>query len=68
MLNLQVTRWFRHFSIYAGGENLTNKRQKNAVIDSMNPWGQQFDTNMVWGPVNGAMGYIGIRINFGRLQ
>ena len=33
----------------------------------MNPWGSQFDTNMVWGPINGAMGYIGIRVNFGRL-
>lgn len=64
-LNVQVTRWFRHFSIYAGGENLTNYKQKNPVIDAMNPWGTQFDTNMVYGPIHGAMGYVGIRVNLG---
>lgn len=42
-------------------------KQKHPVVDAMNPWGSQFDTNMVWGPINGAMGYIGIRVNFGRL-
>lgn len=63
MLNLQVTRWFRHFSIYVGGENLTNRKQKNAVIDGSNPWSKNFDTTTVYGPVEGAMGYAGIRIN-----
>ena len=62
-LNLQVTRWFRHFSIYVGGENLTNRKQHNAVIDGANPWGSNFDTTMVYGPVEGAMGYVGIRLN-----
>uniref|UniRef100_A0AB33JT53 TonB-dependent receptor n=1 Tax=Prevotella sp. GTC17262 TaxID=3236797 RepID=A0AB33JT53_9BACT len=67
MLNLQVTRWFRHFSIYAGGENLTNRKQKNAVIDGRNPWSKNFDTTTVYGPVEGAMGYVGLRINIGKL-
>jgi outer membrane receptor for ferrienterochelin and colicins len=67
LLSAQITRWFRHFSIYIGGENLTGFKQKHPVVDAMNPWGNQFDTNMVWGPINGAMGYIGIRVNFGRL-
>ena len=67
LLSAQITRWFRHFSIYIGGENLTGFKQKHPVVDAMNPWGSQFDTNMVWGPINGAMGYIGIRVNFGRL-
>ncbi len=53
--------------VYIGGENLTGFKQKHPVVDAMNPWGSQFDTNMVWGPINGAMGYIGIRVNFGRL-
>lgn len=64
-LNVQVTRWFRHFSVYAGGENLTNYKQKNLVIDAMNAWGPQFDTNMVYGPIHGAMAYVGIRVNLG---
>lgn len=67
LLSAQITRWFRHFSIYIGGENLTGFKQKRPVVDAMNPWGSQFDTNMVWDPINGAMGYIGIRVNFGRL-
>jgi outer membrane receptor for ferrienterochelin and colicin len=67
MLNLQVTRWFRHFSIYIGGENLTNRKQKGAVIAGNNPWGSSFDTTTVYGPIEGAMGYIGVRINIGRL-
>jgi len=27
-LNVQITKWFRKFSIYVGGENLTNYKQK----------------------------------------
>lgn len=66
-LNVQVTRWFRKFSIYAGGENLTNFRQKNPIIHSENPWSPNFDSTMVWGPISGAMAYVGIRFNFGKL-
>ena len=66
-LNLQVTRWFRHFSIYAGGENLTGFRQKNPIICSHDPWSPNFDSTMIWGPVQGAMAYVGIRLNFGKL-
>lgn len=66
-LNLQITRWFRHFSTYAGGENLTNFKQKNPIISSSDPWGPNFDSSMIWGPVHGAMAYIGIRLNFGKL-
>lgn len=66
-LNVQVTRWFRHFSIYAGGENLTNFTQKNPVVWSSDPWSNYFDPTTVWGPIHGAMAYIGVRFNLGRL-
>lgn len=66
-LNFQATRWFRHFSIYAGGENLTNFKQKKPIIASNDPWGPNFDSTMIWGPVHGAMAYVGIRFNFGKL-
>lgn len=66
-LNAQITRWFRHFSIYIGGENLTNFRQKNPIIAADKPWSPAFEPTMVWGPVHGAMGYIGARFNFGKL-
>lgn len=66
-LNAQITRAFRHFSIYVGGENLTGYKQKHPVIGADDPWGKNFDTLMVFGPTMGAMGYVGVRINFGKL-
>lgn len=65
-LSAQVTRWFRHFSVYIGGENLTGFKQKNPIVGADTPFGM-FDSTMVWGPISGAMVYAGIRINFGRL-
>lgn len=63
-LNAQVTRWFRHMSIYIGGENLTNYRQKVPIIEAAHPWSNRFDATQVWGPVHGAMAYAGLRVNF----
>lgn len=62
-LNLQVTRNFRKWSVYIGGENLTNYRQKNPIIFASDPWSSNFDATMVWGPLSGAMAYVGFRIN-----
>ncbi|MBR6898918.1 MAG: TonB-dependent receptor, partial [Bacteroidales bacterium] len=66
-LNLQVTREFRHFSLYVGGENLTNYRQPNPVVNAANPWSATFDPTLVWGPVHGIMVYAGIRMNFWKI-
>ncbi len=66
-LNLQVTREFRHFSLYVGGENLTNYRQPNPVVNAANPWSATFDPTLVWGPVHGIMAYAGIRMNFWKI-
>ena len=66
-LNLQVTREFRHFSLYVGGENLTNYRQPNPVVNASNPWSSTFDPTLIWGPVHGIMAYAGIRMNFWKI-
>ncbi|MGM9796114.1 MAG: TonB-dependent receptor plug domain-containing protein [Parabacteroides sp.] len=66
-LQAQVTREFRHFSIYIGGENLTNYRMKSPVIHASDPWSPAFDATQVWGPTDGAMAYIGLRFKFERL-
>ena len=66
-VSAQITRWFRHFSIYIGGENLTGFRQKQTIINAADPWSSSFDPTMVWGPDHGAMFYAGVRINVGRL-
>lgn len=63
-LQAQVTREFRRFSIYIGGENLTDYTIKNPIRGASDPWKESFDATQVWGPVNGAMGYVGIRLKF----
>lgn len=65
-VSAQVTRYFRHWSIYAGGENLTNFKQKKPIIDASNPWGDRFDSTMIWGPVHGIKFYVGVRFNLER--
>ena len=66
-VSAQVTRFFRHWSIYAGGENLTGFKQKNAIISADNPWGPNYDATMIYGPVHGAVFYIGVRINWNKI-
>lgn len=66
-LSAQVTRFFHHWSIYAGGENITNFKQKNPIIDATNPWGVNFDSTMVWGPLHGAVYYVGVRLNWNKI-
>lgn len=66
-LSAQVTRYFRNWSVYVGGENLTNFKQKNPIIDASDPWGSNFDATMVWGPMHGAKVYVGVRFNIPRI-
>ena len=64
--NLQVTKYFRHWSIYLGSENLFSFTQDNPIIKADNPRGEHFDGSMVWGPVHGRKIYIGLRFNIER--
>jgi hypothetical protein len=63
-LNAQITKNFRHWSVYIGGENLTNYKQKNPIIGASDPWGKNFDSTMVYAPIDGAMIYVGFRYTF----
>jgi len=61
-LNLQMTKVFSpSFEIYIGGENVTNVRQSNPIISPDNPFGSNFDSNFVYGPIFGSMYYAGLR-------
>ncbi len=63
-MNAQVSKSFgknKNFDIYIGGENLTNFYQKDPILAFEQPFGQNFDTNMLWGPIAGRMFYTGIR-------
>lgn len=62
-VSAQITRWFRHWSIYVGGENLTGFKQKTTIYGADNPWGKDFEPTLVWGPVHGRMFYMGVRVN-----
>ena len=66
IVNAQITKYFRNWSIYVGGENLFNFKQDNPIIDPENPRGDFFDGSMVWGPVHGRKLYAGLRFNIGR--
>ena len=63
ILHSQVTRNFKYFSIYAGGENLTDFVQDHPIIDPQNPFGQNFDATRVWGPILGRMFFLGVRFD-----
>lgn len=61
IMNAQITKNFRTWSVYAGAENITNFVQENPIIDVQNPFGDNFDASMVWGPMHGRTFYIGMR-------
>ena len=45
-----------------GGENLLNYKQKNPIIDVQNPFSDNFDATVVYAPITGIMGYVGVRV------
>ena len=61
MLYAQVTRRFKGWDVYVGAENLTNFRQKNAIISASNPRSPQFDASCIWGPLMGIKAHAGFR-------
>lgn len=62
-LNAQVTRVFSHsFEVYLGAENITDQKQDNPILSSENPFGPNFDTTFVYGPIFGASYYAGLRL------
>jgi outer membrane receptor for ferrienterochelin and colicins len=66
VLLAQVTYRWRDLDVYIGGENLTNFKQMHPIIDPGNPFGENFDASMVWGPILGRMFYMGLRYSINR--
>lgn len=62
MLYGQITKRFKGIDIYAGVENITNYKQDNPIIGAENPFSDEFNASMVWGPLMGTMVYCGIRL------
>jgi outer membrane receptor protein involved in Fe transport len=61
LLNAQVTRNWKHFEAYMGGENLLNVMQQNPIISAQNPFGSNFDATEIWSPIMGWNVYLGLR-------
>jgi hypothetical protein len=61
LINAQVTKEFKDFSIYVGGENLLSYTQENPIIDAGNPISSAFDASLIYAPVMGRMIYTGLR-------
>lgn len=65
-MNAQITRKVgkvRPIDFYLGAENLTNFFQKDPILAADNPFGNYFDTSMLWGPLSGRMIYAGMRLS-----
>ncbi len=62
IMNAQITKKLgKYWEIYIGGENLTNYTQKYPIISAENPFSEDFDASMVWGPLSGIRAYLGVR-------
>lgn len=62
IMNAQVTKKLgKYWEIYAGGENLTNYKQDHPIVSASDPYNEDFDASMVWGPLSGIRAYLGVR-------
>lgn len=59
--NAQITYRIKQWEVYLGAENILNFMQKNPIVMSDQPFSNQFDASMLWGPVRGAMAFAGFR-------
>ena len=68
LLYAQVTRRFKGFDIYFGGENLTGYTQPCPIIAADSPFSTDFDASCIWGPLMGVKIYGGIRITIWKTE
>ena len=68
LLYAQITKRFKGFDIYAGGENLTGFTQKNPIIGADNPYAAGFDASCIWGPLMGVRLYAGVRMTIWKME
>lgn len=62
LLNAQITKVFTEkFEMYFGVENLTDLKQKNPILASDDPFGDSFDSTIIYAPIFGRMFYSGLR-------
>jgi len=57
----QITKKFKNVELYGGVENIGNYRQNQAIIEAANPYDDNFNASIIWGPLMGRKFYIGLR-------
>lgn len=66
MFYAQITRKFNKVELYAGGENLLNYRQPDPIISADDPFSDNFNASIIWGPLMGIRIYAGMRLSLTR--
>ncbi len=62
VINTQITKTLgKKWDVYIGAENLLDFRQERLIVNPNQPFGNNFDASIVWGPVQGRMIYVGAR-------
>ncbi|MBP6429683.1 MAG: TonB-dependent receptor [Bacteroidales bacterium] len=62
ILHAQITHKFKNLEIYVGCENILNYKQKNPIISADNPFGQYFDSSIIYAPIIGRQFNLGLRL------
>jgi outer membrane receptor for ferrienterochelin and colicins len=66
IFNTQITRYYKNWDFYAGIENIGDYTQSAPIIDAENPFGEHFDSSLIWGPLMGRKFYFGFRFSIDR--
>jgi len=62
LMNAQISKQLsERFEVYIGLENIADFKQPNPILASDQPFGDYFDSSIVWGPIFGRMFYLGLR-------
>ncbi len=62
ILHAQITRKFKKTEFYIGVENITNYKQKNPILAYDDPFGDYFDSSIVYAPILGRQFNFGFRL------
>jgi outer membrane cobalamin receptor len=61
IFNAQITKYFKKWEMYIGAENLFDFTQKDPIISVSDPYGNDFDSALIWGPIHSRKIFLGIR-------
>jgi outer membrane receptor for ferrienterochelin and colicins len=62
ILHTQITRKFKRMEFYVGVENLTNYKQKDPILAADDPFGEYFDSSIIYAPILGRQFNFGFRL------